>query len=306
MNNQYWTTIGDRYDGNFNSKSMNIAVSGTENLNSVSCSIPAAPQNMYGSEWYSVLSASPVTGGEIEKLGIGEGMSIIFRLKRTMKFGDLNGYNGMVSFCWAKASETVGYDDNSLFGYLRCIRGDNQNAKSLIPYSLHHSLYNRYVNGEQLPGGFGGFFGRPENSKLYGISVTLYPDEGTRSSGLSDPSGSLHEGTTRVSCFKLTYKTAVDAAVSESICGYLPKSVDLSADTTLFINSSFGKYHVYINGMKICDISMPNSSNSTNNINSLIDSCRFGMCAMGAWNSPVDFEIRNLTYVDKVNDMVTY
>lgn len=280
MANDKWYIFADKYgDSNpinsLNRKNMSdvLDYSGGDKKN-VYCS------SVYGTamatDWYPTIAVSPVDTTEIK-----EGMSVIFRLKRSMKFGDLNGYNGMVSFCWVNPEATFMTSD-----------------ESALPNSLHYSIYDtRKIIENNLPvnqkgGGYGPVIG--SISTVYGISVTLFPDEGTSSNSVTPPSGSLHKGTTRVSYYKVSYKSVSGGVMNNDLVGYLPRSIDLSADTTLSINASFDEYHVYINGIKICDIPFYTGSN-TDNFNNLKDECRFAMCAMGAWNSNVDFEIRNIT-----------
>lgn len=212
-------------------------------------------------------------------------MSVCFRLKRDMAFGDLNGYNGMVSFCWTNSDATF-MDVNN----------------TAIPNSLHYSLYDsrtiidRNLASNLRGGGYGTIIG--SNNSVYGISVTLMPDEGDSPNSSTAPNNSIHKDTTRVSCYKVSYKKKANSNTI-NFKGYLPKSIDLAADPVVFINESFGKYHIYINGIKICDIPFENENGESEDISSLIDECRFAMCVMGAWDSRVNFEVRNITSVHK-------
>ena len=284
VNNNYWNIFADKYGSTnpiyaLSRKYMdNVIYMADGDEKTLSCS--TLSNSTVGTDWYPIIAVSPKRNMEI-----GEGMSVCFRLKRDMAFGDLNGYNGMVSFCWTNSDATF-MDVNN----------------TAIPNSLHYSLYDsrtiidRNLASNLRGGGYGTIIG--SNNSVYGISVTLMPDEGDSPNSSTAPNNSIHKDTTRVSCYKVSYKKKANSNMI-NFKGYLPKSIDLAADPVVFINESFGKYHIYINGIKICDIPFENENGESEDISSLIDECRFAMCVMGAWDSRVNFEVRNITSVHK-------
>lgn len=243
-------------------------------------------------DWYHTVSATPdrdiiLQGFHRNMLSNNKGLSIKFKLVGDMKFGNMNGYNGMVSFAF--------YTPNSA--------GESMdNGKDIIPNNLHYSNYmdvvgNYYTDISDKVGGLGTNLAKGPYGTT-GFAITFYP--------ASDGSDA---GTKRCSYYRLCkrlqfYENYPDensiyyenSIVSE---GYLDTPVDFSESCELKLN--------YAGSLSDRGISLSLNGELIDYVywnrfpESPVGFCyiptRMSMAAMGAWDSSVAFRIETINNI---------